>query len=145
MPQQPYQICLICERRSRKATIPLKSKPSLGSKRGAAEVTGGVAEVNADPSVLTARLLWLNKVMHLLSLDLMSSNRFWLSLPLSANHRSLLFPGDDIPVCFSWCITVGGLNSPALKSCEEEVEEMGVDATRGRFYDILHLRACFPI
>ncbi len=60
MPQQPYQICLICadcERRSREVTIPLKSKPSLGPKRGAAEVTDGVAEVNADTSILTARLL----------------------------------------------------------------------------------------
>ncbi|CAM4687936.1 unnamed protein product [Leuciscus chuanchicus] len=37
----------------------------------------------------------------------------------------------------AWRITVGGFNSPALKSCEEEVEEMGVDATRD---DVLTLK-----
>lgn len=43
---RPDRICLICadcERRSREVTTPLKSKPSLGRKRVAAEVTGGVA------------------------------------------------------------------------------------------------------
>lgn len=99
--QRPDRICLICgdcERRSREVTKPLKRKPSLGRKR---KLQTGSAEVNANPSVLTAHLLWRDKVMRLLSLDLMSSSRFWLSLPFSANHRSPLFPGDDIPTCFS--------------------------------------------
>lgn len=99
--QRPDRICLICgdcERRSREVTTSLKSKPSLGRKR---KLQTGSPEVNANPSVLTAHLLWRDKVMRLLSLDLMSSSRFWLSLPFSANHRSPLFPGDDIPTCFS--------------------------------------------
>lgn len=132
--QRPDRICLICgdcERRSREVTKPLKRKPSLGRKR---KLQTGSAEVNANPSVLTAHLLWRDKVMRLLSLDLMSSSRFWLSLPFSANHRSPLFPGRWHSHLFfgkeAWRITVGGFNSPALKSCEEEVEEMGVDATR---------------